>query len=68
MSQESVERFLGRVITDERFRHRAQASLDQCCTSDGYCFSPTELAHLAKIDYRLLGFVATTLDGEILRH
>lgn len=67
MSQESVERFLGRVLTDERFREKARFSLDQCCSTEGYSFSPSERTHLAKLDFRLMGFVATTLDGEILR-
>jgi len=67
MSQESVERFLGRVITDERFREMAKRSLEQCCSAEGYCFSPAERQHLSNIDFRLLGFVSSTLDGEILR-
>lgn len=68
MSQESVERFLGRVITDERFREKAKASLEQCCSAEGYCFSPVEQKHLSNIDFKLLSFVSSTLDGEILRH
>lgn len=68
MSQESVERFLGRIITDERFREKAKASLDQCCSTEGYCFSAVEQKHLSNIDFKLLSFVSSTLDGEILRH
>ena len=48
MSQESVERFLGRAITDERFRDRAMASFEQCCLSEGYTISESELLFLTK--------------------
>lgn len=68
MSQESVERFLGRAITDERFRERAMVSFEQCCLSEGYSISSSELPFLTKLDLRLLGFVATTLDDAIRRN
>ena len=68
MSQEAVERFLGRVITDERFRKQAMSALEQSCLSEGYALSPTETAFLAKLDFRLLGFVATTLHDSIRRN
>lgn len=68
MSQESVERFLGRILTDARFREMARTSLETCCSGEGYCFSPAERKHLGKLDFRLFGFVSSTLDGEILRH
>jgi hypothetical protein len=68
MSQESIERFLGRIITDGRFRERAKESLEECCSREGYCFSEIEREHLLNIDFRLFSFISTTLDGEILRH
>jgi len=68
MSQEAVERFLGRAITDERFRERARLSLEQSCLSEGYAISQTEAEYLANLDFRLLGFVATTLADSIRRN
>lgn len=68
MSQESVERLLGRFITDERFRERARMSLEQNCISEGYALSKAEISHLANIDFRLFGFVASTLDDAIRRN
>jgi hypothetical protein len=68
MSQEAVERFLGRVITDGRFREQAKESLAQSCLSEGYALSQKETAFLTGLDFRLLGFVATTLDDAIRRN
>jgi hypothetical protein len=68
MSQEAVERFLGRVITDERFRERASKSLEKSCISEGYALSNTEVAYLASMDFKLLGLVGRTLDDSIRRN
>jgi hypothetical protein len=68
MSQESVERFLGRVITDERFRDRAKNSLEQLCVSEGYTLSKSETEYLENIDIRVFSIVALTLDDAIKRH
>jgi hypothetical protein len=68
MSQESVERFLGRVITDDRFRERAKTTLEQSCFIEGYLLSKVESAYLTKLDFELLGAVATTLDDAIRRN
>lgn len=68
MSQESVERLLGRMITDERFRSSAMTSLENCCACHGFVLSQAELEHLADLDYRLLGFVSSTLNDSIRRH
>ena len=68
MSQESVESFLGRAITDDRFRKRAMVSFEQCCLSEGYSISKAEYSYLEKLDFKLLSFVATTLDDAIRRN
>lgn len=67
MSQESVERFLGRLITDERFREKAKSSLEQSCRTAGYSLSPEETKYLAQIDFKLFSFVSSTLDEAIIR-
>ena len=68
MSQESVEQFLGRVITDGRFRQKAITSLEKTCLSEGYSLSKAETGYLANIDFKLFGLVATTLDDSIRRN
>ncbi|MBT0664589.1 hypothetical protein KI809_09785 [Geobacter pelophilus] len=68
MSQEAVERFLGRIITDERFRERAKAGIEQSCISEGYLLSAPEFEHLEKLDFRLFSYVGATLDDAIRRN
>jgi len=43
MSQEAVERVLGRLITDECFRRSAADSLEAASLQAGYQLSPAEL-------------------------
>ena len=43
MSQEAVERVLGRLITDERFRRAVGDSLEAACLQQGYSLSHAEL-------------------------
>ena len=67
MSQNEVERFLGRVITDTDFRARAASSLKKVCYDDGFTLSPKEMSLLSNIDFSRFGMVAETLDGAIRR-
>jgi hypothetical protein len=67
MSQNEVERFLGRVITDEDFRMRAQNSLHGCCLAEGFAISPEELSLLSGLDFQQFGLLAENLDGSIRR-
>lgn len=43
MSQDDVERLLGRLITDETFRKLAADSLVAACMQNGFQLSVTEL-------------------------
>lgn len=47
MSQEAVEQVLGRLITDERFRRLAVASLESASLREGYQLTPVELLLLS---------------------
>lgn len=68
MSQIEVERFLGRIITDEVFRTRAACSLPSVCFHEGITLSKEEVSLLNQIDYALFGLVAESLDDSIRRH
>ena len=68
MSQEAVERVLGRLITDERFRRQAATSLEAASLEEGYRLSPAELLLLSKsIKSRHIKELADTLDFGLCR-
>jgi hypothetical protein len=67
MSQIEVERFLGRIITDETFRTMAADSLERACYSKGFTLSAAEMSFLRNIDYILVSLVAETIDDSIKR-
>jgi hypothetical protein len=49
MSQEAVERLLGRLITDEQFRIEASSLLENACLHEGYRLTPDELRLLSSV-------------------
>ena len=67
MSQESVEQYLGRLMTDDRFRERAKTNPVQSCFSEGYVLSKAESDYLSKLDFQLLGSLAESLDDALRR-
>ena len=67
MSQTTVEMFLGRLMTDDRFRERAKNNVEQICFDEGYVISKRESTYLAKLDFELLGSVAANLDDALRR-
>lgn len=67
MSQIEVERFLGRIITDETFRAMAAGSLKRACYSNGFSLSVAEMSFLQNIDYSLVSLLADTIDDCIKR-
>ena len=50
MSQDAVERLLGRFITDEHFRQMAVDSLFMACQQTGFLLSSTEMELLSGLD------------------
>lgn len=67
MSQEMVEKLLGRLLTDDRFRRRAIRSLPDSCRDEGFCLSGEELESIRQEDLVLLEWVAIRLDKNIRR-
>ena len=50
MSQEAVEKVLGRLLTDEQFRTQAQHQLGAVCRQEGYLLSPEEIRMVSRTD------------------
>lgn len=67
MSQEAVERVLGRLITDERFRCMMSDSLEIACYQEGYSLSPTELRLLSGLEFQLVSELGCRLDPGLCR-
>lgn len=67
MSQDHVERVLGRMLTDDLFRHRVSLGPAEACREEGYLLSDEEMQLVGKIDVSRLSSVATSLDGGIKR-
>ncbi len=67
MSQEAVEKVLGRLLTDDQFRQYAAVSLEEVCIQQGYPLSPAELKLLSKMDLGLLVQAAEGVDSCLRR-
>lgn len=67
MSQEHVERLIGRLLTDEQFRKRAVCDLARACNEEGYALSAEELQLVRQADFVRLSTAAEGLDGGIKR-
>lgn len=67
MSQEAVERLLGRLITDDRFRRTASISLESACLQEGYRLTSVELGLLSALDIKQMADFSTRLDPGLCR-
>ncbi len=68
MSQDAVQRLLGRLLTDDLFRLRAARSLATTCQQEGYRLTPEELRLITPEDLIRLDMVALRLDSGIKRY
>ena len=67
MSQEAVERLLGRLLTDDSLRKRAEESIEDVCREIGYNLNAGELSAISRDDIIRLGMVSCRMDRNIKR-
>lgn len=67
MSQEAVERLLGRLLTDDLFRKKAQVSIEKVCHTAGYHLTPGELQAIRQDDLIRFDLISRQLCGSIKR-
>ncbi|SDM25210.1 hypothetical protein SAMN05660860_02213 [Geoalkalibacter ferrihydriticus] len=67
MPQDAVERVLGRLLTDERFRRLAKKSLEKACMQHGYSLTKTEHDLLCSLKLQVINEVAAQLDPGLCR-
>ena len=67
MTQQAVERVLGKLLTDENFRERFFASPELACWEAGLALSPVELEALSRVSSEALAQLSEALDERISR-
>ncbi|MDD5287157.1 MAG: Os1348 family NHLP clan protein [Desulfuromonadaceae bacterium] len=67
MSQEAIERLLGRLLTDDKFRNIASKSLENACCLGGYQLTTEEMKLINTEDFVLIELLAKRLDSKIKR-
>ena len=67
MCQDSVERLLGRLLTDASFRLDAAASLANACRREGFDLTAGELKLVERINIHTFETAASRLDPGLCR-
>jgi Ribosomally synthesized peptide prototyped by Frankia Franean1_4349. len=67
VTQQAVERALGKLLTDENFRDRFIANPEIACWEAGCTLSPIELEALSRISHEALARFSEDLDKRISR-
>jgi len=67
MAQDSVEKILGRLITDDDFRELAKRSIVKTSVEHGYVLTPVEQKILQSIDFDSFIHLANNIDRGIKR-
>ncbi len=65
MSQDSVERFLGRLLTDDDFRKSVMNSFNRVCFEEGFELTGEERKILQKTDFEKFTMLANVINEGI---
>ncbi len=68
MAQDSVERLLGRLITDEDFRKAAIERFDNACFEQGFELTDSERRLVRRIDFNVFSRMTDIIDSRIIRN
>ena len=67
MTQQAVERALGKLLTDENFRERFLENPELACWEAGIALSPVEVEALSRLSSETLAQFSEALDERISR-
>lgn len=67
MSQQDIECFLGRLLTDDSFRERAITAFQQLCFEEGFRFTEEEAAAILQMELNLFAGWSQEIDPRIRR-
>jgi hypothetical protein len=67
VTQQAVERVLGKLLTDENFRELFFAGPELACWEAGFALSPVELEALSRLSHETLAQLCEALDNRIIR-
>ncbi len=67
MSQEALERLLGRLLTDDTFRKESEKSIAELCRETGYNLNADEQKAITYADIIRIDIVSKQLDKNIKR-
>lgn len=67
MGQDSVERYIGRILTDDSFRREANLLFDVVFAAEGFEFTEEERRTLRGLDHDLFERLSARLDMGIKR-
>ncbi|MDA3898427.1 MAG: Os1348 family NHLP clan protein [Desulfobacteraceae bacterium] len=67
MAQDSVERLLGRLITDDAFRKALKKDFNKACYLNGLIVSESEKALIRQLNFDAFSQLAANIDDGIRR-
>ena len=67
MSQRAVERFIGRLVTDDQFRRKASRSLSEACYEVGLELTAGEIDLLSRMEFGCFADLSSSLDPGLRR-